>query len=67
MEFDGINYIMERAITGDHGLIKAWKADPYGNLIFRKSSRNFNPNVARAAKITIAEVCDQEAWLLTRF
>lgn len=47
---------MEEAITGDFALIKAWKADKYGNLIFRKSARNFNPAMCRAAKITIAEV-----------
>lgn len=54
--FNGINYIMEEAITGDVALIKAWKADRLGNLIFRKSARNFNAPMARAAKITIAEV-----------
>ncbi|EFA09594.1 succinyl-CoA:3-ketoacid coenzyme A transferase 1, mitochondrial [Tribolium castaneum] len=54
--FGGKNYIMEEAITGDFALIKAWKADPYGNLIFNKSARNFNPAMAKAAKITIAEV-----------
>ncbi|KAJ8933410.1 hypothetical protein NQ318_007472 [Aromia moschata] len=47
---------MEEAITGDFALIKAWKADPFGNLIFRKSARNFNPTMAKAAKITIREV-----------
>ncbi|KJE96606.1 3-oxoacid CoA-transferase [Capsaspora owczarzaki ATCC 30864] len=55
-EFNGINYIMEEAITGDFALVKAWKADTAGNLIFRKSARNFNPPMARAAKVTIAEV-----------
>ncbi|XP_022912650.1 succinyl-CoA:3-ketoacid coenzyme A transferase 1, mitochondrial-like [Onthophagus taurus] len=54
--FNGKNYIMEEAITGDYALIKAWKADKAGNLIFAKSARNFNPTMARAAKITIAEV-----------
>ncbi|KAG5895516.1 hypothetical protein JTB14_009226 [Gonioctena quinquepunctata] len=54
--FDGKPYIMEEAITGDFALIKAWKADPVGNLIFRKSARNFNPTMAKAAKITIVEV-----------
>ncbi|KAJ8929037.1 hypothetical protein NQ314_018306 [Rhamnusium bicolor] len=54
--FDGQSYIMEEAITGDFALIKAWKADPVGNLVFRKSARNFNPTMAKAAKITIAEV-----------
>lgn len=47
---------MEEAITGDFALVKAWKADRHGNLIFRKAARNFNPTMARAAKITIAEV-----------
>lgn len=47
---------MEEAITGDFALIKAWKADRYGNLIFRKSARNFNVPMAKAAPITIAEV-----------
>lgn len=47
---------MEEAITGDFALIKAWKADRHGNLIFRKSARNFNPGMCRAARITIAEV-----------
>ena len=47
---------MEEAITGDFALVKAWKADRMGNLIFRKSARNFNAPMARAAKVTIAEV-----------
>lgn len=47
---------MEEAITGDFALIKAWKADRHGNLIFRKSARNFNPAMAKAARVTIAEV-----------
>ncbi|XP_013178208.1 PREDICTED: succinyl-CoA:3-ketoacid coenzyme A transferase 1, mitochondrial [Papilio xuthus] len=55
-QFNGKDYIMEEAITGDFALVKAWKADKYGNLIFRKSARNFNPAMCRAAKITIAEV-----------
>lgn len=55
-EFGGKHYILEEAITGDFALIKAWKADPAGNLIFNKSARNFNPTMARAAKITIVEV-----------
>ncbi|XP_017786752.1 PREDICTED: succinyl-CoA:3-ketoacid coenzyme A transferase 1, mitochondrial-like [Nicrophorus vespilloides] len=54
--FDGKNYILETSITGDYALIKAWKADKFGNLIFRKSARNFNTPMAKAAKITIAEV-----------
>ena len=50
------HYIMEEAITGDFALIKAWKADRSGNLVFRKSARNFNVPMAKAAKVTIAEV-----------
>jgi 3-oxoacid CoA-transferase subunit A len=56
MEFDGQKYIMERALTADISLVKAWKADKSGNLIYRKTARNFNPNVATAGKVTIAEV-----------
>lgn len=55
-EFNGKNYIMEEAITGDFALVRAWKADELGNLIFRKSARNFNPPMCKAAKITIVEV-----------
>lgn len=55
-EFDGRNFILEKAITGDFALVKAWKGDRFGNLIFRKTARNFNPMVATAGKITIAEV-----------
>ncbi|XP_065657479.1 succinyl-CoA:3-ketoacid coenzyme A transferase 1, mitochondrial isoform X2 [Hydra vulgaris] len=54
--FNGRNYIMEEAIFGDFALIKAWKADRMGNLIFRKSARNFNATMAKSAKVTIAEV-----------
>ena len=54
--FNGKNYIMEEAITGDFALVKAWKADHFGNLVFRKSARNFNIPMAKAAKVTIAEV-----------
>ncbi|SOC44618.1 CoA transferase subunit A [Ureibacillus acetophenoni] len=54
--FDGKEYLLERAITGDFALVKAWKADKLGNLVFRKTSRNFNPIAATAGKITIAEV-----------
>jgi len=54
--FNGINYIMEEDITGDYALVKAWKADRAGNLIFRKTARNFNPPMCKAAEITIAEV-----------
>ncbi len=55
-EFDGRKYVMEKAIKGDFALIKAWKADPFGNLVFRKTARNFNPMMAAAGKITVVEV-----------
>lgn len=55
-EFDGERYIMERAITADISLVKAWKADKSGNLVYRYTARNFNPVVAMAGKITVAEV-----------
>jgi 3-oxoacid CoA-transferase subunit A len=55
-EFDGERYIMERAIIADISLVKAWKADKSGNLIYRHTARNFNPMVAMAGKITVAEV-----------
>ncbi|XP_058792761.1 succinyl-CoA:3-ketoacid-coenzyme A transferase, mitochondrial [Phymastichus coffea] len=55
-QFDGRDYVLEHAITGDFALIKAWKADTAGNLIFKKSARNFNPAMCKAAKISIAEV-----------
>ena len=55
-EFDGRTYVLEKGIIGDFALVKAWKADPYGNLIYRKTSRNFNPLAAMSGKITIAEV-----------
>uniref|UniRef100_A0A673ABB5 Succinyl-CoA:3-ketoacid-coenzyme A transferase n=1 Tax=Sphaeramia orbicularis TaxID=375764 RepID=A0A673ABB5_9TELE len=55
-EFNGRHYIMEKAITGDFALIKAWKADKAGNIIFRKTARNFNQPMCKAAKITIVEV-----------
>ena len=54
--FDGEQYVMERSLVSDVSLVKAWKADPTGNLVFRKTSRNFNPNVAMAGKVTIVEV-----------
>lgn len=54
--FDGRTYIMERGIVGDFAFVKAWKADPFGNLVYRKTARNFNPIMATAGKITIAEV-----------
>ena len=55
-EFEGRKYIMEKGIVGDYALVKAWKADPFGNLVFRKTSRNFNPLAATAGKTTIVEV-----------
>ena len=55
-EFDGERYIMERAIVSDISRVKAWKADKSGNLIYRYTARNFNPVVAMAGKITVAEV-----------
>jgi 3-oxoacid CoA-transferase subunit A len=55
-EFDGRAYIMERGIRGDFALVKAWKGDTSGNLVFRKTARNFNPMIATAGKVTIAEV-----------
>lgn len=55
-EFENRSYLLERAIRGDFALVKAWKADPFGNLIFRKTARNFNPNVAVAGRICVAEV-----------
>jgi 3-oxoacid CoA-transferase subunit A len=55
-EFDGRTYLLERALTADFALIKAWRGDRLGNLVYRKTARNFNPMMATAAKITIAEV-----------
>jgi 3-oxoacid CoA-transferase subunit A len=55
-EFEGRTYVMERALKADFALIKAWKGDTQGNLVYRKTARNFNPMMATAAKITIAEV-----------
>lgn len=55
-EFDGKMYILERGITADFALVKAWKADTLGNLVYRKTARNFNPLAAMAGKVTIAEV-----------
>ncbi len=54
--FDGREYVMERGIQGDFAFVKAWKGDTYGNLMYRMSTRNFNPLVATAGKITVAEV-----------
>ena len=55
-EFDGQTYVMERALLPDVSLVKAWKADKSGNLVFRLTARNFNPAVAMAGKITVVEV-----------
>ncbi|MDM5360372.1 CoA transferase subunit A [Peribacillus sp. ACCC06369] len=55
-EFDGRTYIMEKGIVGDFSFVKAWKADHFGNLVYRKTARNFNPVVATAGKVTIVEV-----------
>ncbi len=55
-DFEGTRYLLERALHGDFALVKAWKGDTHGNLVFRKTARNFNPLVARAARVTIAEV-----------
>lgn len=54
--FDGRDYVMERWLRADLAIVKAWKADPEGNLVFRKTARNFNPVMATAAKVTVAEV-----------
>jgi 3-oxoacid CoA-transferase subunit A len=55
-EFDGYVYVMERALVPEVSLVKAWKADKSGNLVFRRTARNFNPAVAMAGKITVVEV-----------
>ncbi len=55
-EFEGRHYVMERALRGDYALVKAWKGDRLGNLVYRKTARNFNPMMAMAGRITIAEV-----------
>ncbi|HZT70245.1 MAG TPA: CoA transferase subunit A [Terriglobia bacterium] len=55
-EFGGRKYLLETALTADFALIKAWKGDRWGNLIYRKTARNFNPMMATAARVTIAEV-----------
>ncbi len=55
-EFDGRKYVLERALPADFAFVKAWKGDKWGNLVYRKTARNFNPMMATAAKITIAEV-----------
>jgi len=55
-EIDGRSYVLEPAITGDYALVKAWKGDRFGNLVYRHTAMNFNPMMATAAKVTIAEV-----------
>ena len=55
-EFDGETYVQERWLKADVSIIKAWKADPEGNLVYRKTSRNFNPMMATAGKVTVVEV-----------
>jgi 3-oxoacid CoA-transferase subunit A len=55
-EFDGEKYIMERGLFADLAIVHAWKGDTAGNLVYRKTARNFNPMMATAAKITVAEV-----------
>ncbi len=55
-EFDGHHYVMERGLFADVALVHAWKADPEGNLVYRMTARNFNPIMASAAKVTVAEV-----------
>jgi 3-oxoacid CoA-transferase subunit A len=54
--FGNRQYVMEMGITGEFALVKAWKADPFGNLVYRKTARNFNPMIATAGKITVVEV-----------
>ena len=55
-EFDGRHYVMERGLFADLAIVHAWKADPEGNLVYRMAARNFNPMMATAAKVTVAEV-----------
>lgn len=55
-EFDGTTYVMERGIVTDYALVHAWKGDRHGNLVYRRSARNFNPPAAAAGRITIAQV-----------
>jgi 3-oxoacid CoA-transferase subunit A len=54
--FDGREHVLESCIKGDFAIVKAWKGDRWGNLVYRKTARNFNPMMATAAKITVAEV-----------
>ncbi len=55
-EFEGETYVMERWLKADVSIVKAWRGDPEGNLVYRKTARNFNPMIATAGKVTIAEV-----------
>ena len=55
-EFDGVGYVMERGLTADLAIVKAWKGDSEGNLVYRKTARNFNPVMATAGRVTVAEV-----------
>ena len=55
-EFDGRMYVMERGLTADLAIVKAWKGDKAGNLVYKKTARNFNPIMAMAGKVTVAEV-----------
>jgi 3-oxoacid CoA-transferase subunit A len=55
-EFDGRQFVLEHALKADFAFVKAWKGDKWGNLVYRKTARNFNPMMATAAKVTIAEV-----------
>ena len=55
-EFDGAEYVMERGLFADVAIVHAWKGDTEGNLIYRKTARNFNPMMATAAEVTVAEV-----------
>jgi len=55
-DFDGETYVMERGLTADLSIVKAWKGDAEGNLVYRKTARNFNPMMATAGKVTVAEV-----------
>jgi 3-oxoacid CoA-transferase subunit A len=54
-QFEGQDYIMETGLTADVALVKAWRADPQGNLVYRKTARNFNPMMATAGRVTVAE------------
>lgn len=57
-DFGGEAYVFETGLTADLAIVKAWRGDPYGNLVYRKSARNFNPMVATCARVTVAEVED---------